>query len=63
MKMKCDYCGKVTEHKYIGTKDFPKFALEMYDCDKCGSTHSVKVPGSDKRENTGEYQEWSSGWE
>jgi uncharacterized Zn finger protein len=66
MKMKCDYCGKVTSHTFIGKQDYPKFTVEMYDCDKCGSTHSVKVTGTDKPDNTGNkgigYQEWND-WE
>jgi len=65
MKLKCDYCGRVTEHTFIGTQESPKYTLELYDCVKCGSTHSVKVStGStknDKADNGGD-DEWISGW-
>lgn len=65
MKLKCDYCGKVTEHTPIGTQEFPKYTLELYNCKQCGSTHSVKVsngpnkPG--KADNYGD-DEWVNGW-
>jgi len=65
MKLKCDYCGRVTEHTFIGTNEFPKFTLELYDCTKCGSTHSVKVNnGSDKpgKTDNGGDDEWISRW-
>ena len=64
MKMKCDYCGKVTEHVYIGTKEFPNSTLDMYDCVKCKSTHSVKVGNGTNGGNSGNggYVEWTSGY-
>ena len=69
MKMQCDYCGKVTEHRYTCTKEFPNATLEMYDCVKCKSTHTVKVGNGTNGGNSGNsssgnggYQEWTSGW-
>lgn len=43
MKMRCDYCRRSTEHTYIGKQEFPKYTLELYNCNKCQSTHTVKV--------------------
>ena len=67
MKMKCDYCRCHTEHTYVGTQEFPKYTLELYNCNKCQSTHSVKVGNSTNgsgsgNSGNGSYVEWTSGY-